>query len=110
MLRLLFNIVRSLVFHVGSDWLEFFYPALKPWVHYIPVPSNAGEQEIFHILEFVKEHQDLAKGIADAGTKFVKDHLRMEDVTCYWDKLIRAYTKLLKYQVERDPTLILIGP
>jgi len=101
---------RSLVFHVGSDWLEFFYPALKPWVHYIPVPSNAGEQEIFHILEFVKEHQDLAKGIADAGTKFVKDHLRMEDVTCYWDKLIRAYTKLLKYQVERDPTLILIGP
>jgi len=101
---------RSLVFHVGSDWLEFFYPALKPWVHYIPVPSNAGEQEIFHLLEFVKEHQDLAKGIADAGTKFVKDHLRMEDVTCYWDKLIRAYTKLLKYQVERDPTLILIGP
>jgi len=101
---------RSLVFHVGSDWLEFFYPALKPWVHYIPVPSNAGEQEIFHLLEFVKEHQDLAKGIADAGTKFVKDHLRMEDVTCYWDKLIRAYTKLLQYQVERDPTLILIGP
>ena len=27
----------SLVFHVGEEWLEFFYPAMKPWVHYIPV-------------------------------------------------------------------------
>lgn len=101
---------RSLVLHVGSDWLEFFYPALRPWVHYIPVPSNAGEEEIFHLLEFVKEHQDLARGIAEAGATFVEEHLKMEDVTCYWDKLLRAYTKLLHYKVEMDPALILIGP
>lgn len=101
---------RSLVFHVGSDWLEFFYPALRPWVHFIPVSSNAGEEEIFHLLEFVKEHQDLARGIAEAGAKFVEEQLKMEDVTCYWDKLIRAYSKLFQYEVERDPTLILIGP
>lgn len=101
---------RSLVFHVGSEWLEFFYPSLKPWVHFIPVPSNAEEGEIFHLLEFVKEHQDLARGIADAGAKFVEEQLRMEDVTCYWDKLVRAYTKLLLYEVEKDPTLIKIGP
>ena len=25
---------------VGNDWLEFFYPALKPWVHYIPVRQD----------------------------------------------------------------------
>lgn len=30
----------SVVFHVGSDWLEFFYPALKPWIHYIPVRND----------------------------------------------------------------------
>jgi len=101
---------KSLVFHVGSEWLEFFYPALKPWVHYIPVPSNASEQEIFHLLEFVMEHQDIAQDIALAGAKFVEEQLKMEDVTCYWDKLIRAYTNLLQYKVERDPTLTLIGP
>lgn len=28
---------RSLVFHVGEEWMEFFYPAMKPWVHYIPM-------------------------------------------------------------------------
>lgn len=30
----------SLVFHVGNEWLEFFYPKLKPWVHYIPVKTD----------------------------------------------------------------------
>ena len=31
---------KSLVFHVGDEWLEFFYRALKPWVHYIPVDTD----------------------------------------------------------------------
>lgn len=30
----------SLVFHVGDEWVEFFYPQLKPWVHYIPVKTD----------------------------------------------------------------------
>lgn len=37
---------NSLVFHVGSDWIEFFYPALKPWIHYIPVNKTATEEEL----------------------------------------------------------------
>ena len=37
---------ESLVLHVGSDWLEFFYPALKPWVHYVPVDPNASVKKI----------------------------------------------------------------
>jgi Glycosyl transferase family 90 len=34
---------NSLVFHVGNDWLEFFYPAMKPWVHYIPVKKDLSD-------------------------------------------------------------------
>lgn len=33
----------SLVFHVGEEWLEFFYPQLKPWVHYVPVRSDLSD-------------------------------------------------------------------
>ena len=33
----------SVVFHVGEDWLEFFYPAMKPWVHYIPVRQDMAD-------------------------------------------------------------------
>ncbi len=30
----------SLVLHVGEEWVEFFYPNLKPWVHYVPVKQD----------------------------------------------------------------------
>lgn len=36
----------SLVFHVGNEWIEFFYPRMKPWVHYIPVKKGASKEEI----------------------------------------------------------------
>uniref|UniRef100_A0A8C7JAT3 Protein O-glucosyltransferase 1 n=1 Tax=Oncorhynchus kisutch TaxID=8019 RepID=A0A8C7JAT3_ONCKI len=33
----------SLVFHVGREWMEFFYPQLLPWVHYIPVKQDLSD-------------------------------------------------------------------
>ena len=36
---------HSLVFHAGEEWVEFFYFALKPWVHYIPVSKDLDDLE-----------------------------------------------------------------
>ena len=99
---------RSLVFHVGDEWLEYFYPGMKPWIHYIPVPSKASEKQIYYLIQFARDNPDVAKKIADAGADFIKDHLRMRDVNCYWRKLIKSYTKLLNYKVVRDPKLKLV--
>lgn len=97
-------ICESLVFHVGDDWLEFFYPSLKPWIHYIPVPNNmANVQEL---LEFAKENDKVVKKIAERGRYHVWHHLRMKDVTCYWKKLLLRYSKLLNYKPQRDKNLI----
>ena len=60
-LRHLF-LCNSLVYHVGNDWLEFFYNELKPWVHYIPIESNLKELE--ELLQFTYENDDLAKKIS----------------------------------------------
>ena len=99
---------RSLVFHVGDEWLEYFYPAMKPWIHYIPVPKHADEEELFNLIEFARDNPDIAEKIAEAGADFIDQHLRMEDVLCYWRKLLESYTKLLTYKVVRDPTLKLV--
>ncbi|XP_069694570.1 O-glucosyltransferase rumi homolog isoform X2 [Periplaneta americana] len=96
----------SLVFHVGDEWLEFFYPALRPWVHYIPVKSNASKEDIRKLLEFVSENDDIAQEIAQRGHDVIRDHLRMKDVTCYWRKLLKKYAKLLRYKPERDKNLV----
>lgn len=90
---------KSLVIHVGDEWLEFFYPALKPWVHYVPLSKYPTEDDIEKILAFFKTHDSLAKEIADRGYEFIWQHLRMSDVECYWKHLLDAYSKLITFQI-----------
>ena len=98
------------MFHVGDEWLEYFYPAMKAWIHYIPVPSRANEEEIYNLIEFVKDNQDIAHNIAERGAKFIEDHLRPSDVQCYWAKLLRSYSQLIKYKVTKDPNVKIVKP
>lgn len=97
---------KSLVFHVGNEWLEFFYPALKPWIHYIPVDAKATKQEIRELIEFVKNNDDIAREIAENGYQMIWDNLKMKDVSCYWKKLLKQYAKLLKYEPVMDENFI----
>lgn len=90
----------SVVFHVGDDWLEFFYPAMKPWVHYIPVRQDL--KDVKELLQFAQENDDVVHEIAKRGRQFIWDHLRMEDVSCYWLKLLKRYAKLLKFKPKRN--------
>lgn len=97
---------KSLVFHVGQEWQEFFYDSLKPWVHYVPVPVGATEWELEQLINFFREHDDLAREIANRGYEHIWKHLRMEDVECYWKRLLHRYGKLVNYEVKRDEKLI----
>ncbi|XP_050101095.1 O-glucosyltransferase rumi homolog [Anopheles aquasalis] len=97
---------RSLVFHVGDEWQEFFYPSLKPWVHYVPVPVRSSQAQLDALIRFFRKHDDEARAIAERGFRHVWQHLRMKDVQCYWKKLLHEYGKLIRYSVERDRKLI----
>lgn len=97
---------KSLVFHVGNEWQEFFYSSLVPWIHYIPIDSNASKDQIRDILKFVKENDDVAKEIAQNGYNMIWNHLKLSDVTCYWRKLLGKYSALLKFKPVLDETLI----
>lgn len=97
---------KSLVFHVGDDYKEFFYDSLKPYVHYIPVRSDSSQEQLMKLIEFFKKHDNYAKEIAERGYQYIWENLRMEDVTCYWRTLLQRYVKLLRFKVIRDPELI----
>ncbi|KAF7664152.1 hypothetical protein LDENG_00187210 [Lucifuga dentata] len=71
-----------------------------PWVHYIPVRQDLSD--VRELLQFVKENDGIAQEIAARGKEFILDHLRMEDVSCYWEKLLTEYTKLLTYKPKRN--------
>ncbi|KAH8416715.1 hypothetical protein KR222_010737, partial [Zaprionus bogoriensis] len=100
---------NSLVFHVGDEWQEFFYAQLKPWVHYVPLPSNPSEQQYEQLLDYFKRNDAQARAMAQRGRDFVWQHLRMQDIECYWRQLLQRYAKLLKYPVQADPQMIRIG-
>nr|XP_046237907.1 protein O-glucosyltransferase 1 isoform X1 [Scatophagus argus] len=86
----------SLVFHVGDEWQEFFYSQLKPWVHYIPVKQDLSD--VRELLQFAKENDAIAQEIATRGKEFILEHLQMEDISCYWERLLTEYSRLLTYK------------
>ncbi|XP_053981078.1 O-glucosyltransferase rumi homolog [Hylaeus volcanicus] len=100
---------RSLIFHVGDEWTEFYYNAMKPWIHYIPVPKDANRTVLEELIHFAKSNDELSKKIAYRGRDFVWDNLKMSDILQFWKKLLRRYSKLLTYKIILDENLIRIN-
>eukprot|EP00730_Choanoeca_flexa_P006881 TRINITY_DN12240_c3_g1_i1.p1 TRINITY_DN12240_c3_g1~~TRINITY_DN12240_c3_g1_i1.p1 ORF type:complete len:408 (+),score=48.72 TRINITY_DN12240_c3_g1_i1:2-1225(+) len=101
---------KSLVFHAyneGDEWLEFYYQALKPWVHYVPIDTSLNDAE--RLIEFFQRHEELAKAIADRGYDMIKHNLRFEDIFSYWRLLLTRYAELQKFTPERDSKLVSIS-
>lgn len=94
---------QSLVFHVGEEWVEFFYSEMKPWVHYIPVSTDL--KNVQELIEFAVENDDIARAVAQRGHDFIVKHLKMRDVENYWLKILKRYAKLMKWTISRDQTL-----
>lgn len=97
------------MFHVGDDWLEFFYPSLKAWVHYIPVHVRATKDDFKELIQFAINNDKIIKDIAGRGYEMIWNNLKLSDVQCYWSKLLKRYTKLLKFEPTLDETLIEIN-
>jgi len=126
---------NSLVYHVGAEWQEFFYPQLIAWVHYVPVETHLLNVEcvvnsspcIIEPSAEISSHSSMSgktwlgrlrNGTAwfkwkidclyiHRGRDFVWRHLRQEDISCYWRRLLRRYAKLLDFEIVKDETLML---
>jgi protein glucosyltransferase len=48
----------------------------------------------------------MAREIAERGHDLIFNHLKMKDVSCYWEKLLKSYAKLLQFKPEHDKSLI----
>ena len=97
---------RSLVVDVSSNWIEFFYPPLKPWIHYVPIDKDMKNAE--KLLEFLLENDDISSHIAKRGYDFVRKHLTMDCIQYYWNVLLNKYSqRLIQYRPARpDDDLI----
>jgi protein glucosyltransferase len=105
-------VCNSLVFHVGSskikdDWLEFYYSAMKPWVHYVPVDTDASQltslNNVKYLISYFKRNEDKALKIAQRGFDFIDQNLGMDEIRCYWKNALLGYQKLVKFEISEKP-------
>jgi protein glucosyltransferase len=69
----------------------------------IPILSTLNTQKIK-----VLENDKVARQIAKRGLDFIMEHLKMDDIYCYWEEFIKEYTKLLKYKPKLEKNFVRI--
>jgi hypothetical protein len=60
----------SVVLKINSPYMQWFYPELKPWKHYIPISSDLKEIEDIH--RWLLSHDKEAEEIAYEGKAFAQ--------------------------------------
>lgn len=84
--RLLSNAVP---FKQESEQIQWFYDALEPYVHYIPVKNDMSD--LLEKMAWAKENEPLAKQIAQNGQRFAKEYLLYEDCYRYLTLVLEKY-------------------
>lgn len=77
-----------------SDYVEWFYKGVKPWVHYVPYNQDCSDLE--EKFQWLKTHDAEARKIAEQATTFAINNLQTEDMMLYFYTAFKAYSKLFK--------------
>jgi len=95
---------NSVVLKQQSPWFEFFYRALRPYEHYIPI--SASLEDVFDVVEWLKSNDGFACKIGEQGKKFASQYLDSDSITLYVVELLRRYATLLRYNVTQHPQAV----
>lgn len=87
--RLLSN---SVTFKQESPNASWFYRALKPYQHYIPVKNNLSD--LVEKIKWANKNQEKIKTIAEKSTRFVQNNLMPLDICAYMYLVIQKYASL----------------
>lgn len=103
--RLLSN---SVTLKQESNEIQWFYRALKPYVHYVPIQNDLSD--LISQLEWAQSHDSLCEQIATQSTTFALNNLMLEDVYLYFSLVLDRYSSLqnlsrteLQQETSQDP-------
>lgn len=85
---------NSVVLKQVTSNQQWYYGALRPYEHYIPVKEDLSD--LLAQVEWAKSHDAEAQKIAENATQFVKNNLSPEDIYLYFYHLIVEYARLQK--------------
>ncbi len=89
----------SLVIKQETKEVQWFYHALKPGVHYIPVKEDLSDIEEKY--EWLRSHDEQAKEILDNARNFVKKYAKIENIMySYIPLLLNKHAESIKFDVD----------
>lgn len=81
---------NSVVLKHDSVQIQWFYNALQPFVHYIPVKD---EEDILKKISWLEEHPQESYQIIQNASNFANNNLSLEDMCLYIITLLQEYNK-----------------
>lgn len=73
---------------------EWFYSALQPYVHYIPVRKDLTD--IFNKIEWMRNHDEEVRQISANAQNFVRNNLMPEDIEAQMALILNEYASIQK--------------
>lgn len=86
---------NCVVFRQITDNIEWFYRALNPYYHYIPVAKDMSD--LIEKTNYAQINDREMQQIATNGTQFAKENLSQDMIYLYMYLLITNYAKLLDF-------------
>ena len=83
------------VFKVEHDDMEWFYPLLKPYVHYIPVTANATHTDLLDKMDWAERHPNVVRHIAISANQFARRFLSNTARDCYFMQLAQTFHQMM---------------
>lgn len=83
-----------------SDQIQWFYGALQPFVHYVPIANDMSN--LIDQITWAEENDALCAKIANNAQEFVHSHLLFDDVYHYFYCALISYGKCLDESVRAD--------
>ena len=74
---------NSVVMKEDSPWIEYFYPMLKPFEHYLPIFNRSAVDALELQMEYAERQDELA-AIAATSQAFAATHLCKQARLLYW--------------------------
>lgn len=79
----------SCVIIVQSKWKCWYSDMLVPFKHFLPVSEDLSDLQ--HVLDWCFENDEKCKKIAQNAVQFYNDHLKMEHIIKYLEKVMQKY-------------------
>ncbi len=89
---------NSVVLKQETEHMQWFYHALKPYVHYIPIRKDLSD--LLEKMEWAQAHDPECKIISQNASTFARGNLTNEHQLLYLHLVLKEYERLQRFTVD----------